>query len=66
MALLTKNLLKASIYDIEAADRYMNTLTTGWTMGKAAQPLFGINWTTLWEMPLDRVRASLNLIMFPL
>jgi ubiquinone biosynthesis protein COQ4 len=34
MALLTKNLLKASIYEIEAA----NGLTTGWTMGKAAQP----------------------------
>jgi ubiquinone biosynthesis protein COQ4 len=61
MALLTKNLLKASIYDIEAADGYMTALMTGWTMGKAAQPLFGIDWTTLWEMPLARVRASLNI-----
>jgi ubiquinone biosynthesis protein COQ4 len=61
MALLTKNLLKASIYDIEAADGYMTALTTGWMMGKAAQPLFGIDWTTLWEMSIVQVRASLNI-----
>jgi ubiquinone biosynthesis protein COQ4 len=61
MALLTKNLLKASIYDIEAADPYMTALTTGWTMGKAAQPLFGIDWTALWEMPIVQVRASLDI-----
>lgn len=61
MALLTKNLLKASIYNIEAADGYMTALTTGWMMGKAAHPLFGVDWITLWEMPIDRVRASLNI-----
>jgi ubiquinone biosynthesis protein COQ4 len=61
LALLTKNLLKAAIYDIEAADGYMTALTTGWTMGKAAQPLFGVDWLSMWEMPLDRVRASLNI-----
>lgn len=61
MALLTKNLLKASIYDIEAADGYMMALTTGWTMGKAAQPLFGLDWTTLWATPIAQVRASLNI-----
>jgi ubiquinone biosynthesis protein COQ4 len=61
LALLTKNLLKASIYDIEAADGYMTALTTGWMMGKAAQPLFGIDWTTLWETPLAQVRASLDI-----
>ena len=61
MALLTKNLLKASIYNIEAADGYMTALTTGWIMGKAAQPLFGVNWISMWELPLDRVRASLDI-----
>jgi ubiquinone biosynthesis protein COQ4 len=61
MALLTKNLLKAAIYDIEAADGYMSALTTGWTMGKAAQPLFGIDWNTQWELPLDRVRSAVNI-----
>jgi ubiquinone biosynthesis protein COQ4 len=61
MALLTKNLLKSSIYDIEAADGYMTALTTGWTMGKAAQPLFGVDWISLWEMPISQVRASLDI-----
>jgi ubiquinone biosynthesis protein COQ4 len=61
LALLTKNLLKASIYNIEAADGYMTALTSGWIMGKAAQPLFGVDWISMWELPLDRVRASLNI-----
>jgi ubiquinone biosynthesis protein COQ4 len=61
MALLTKNLLKAAIYDIEVADAYMTALTTGWTMGKAAQPLFGVNWLSMWEQPISQVRATLNI-----
>jgi ubiquinone biosynthesis protein COQ4 len=61
MALLTKNLLKASIYNIEAADGYMDALTTGWTMGKAAQPLFGVDWVSMWEIPLAQVRVSLGI-----
>lgn len=61
LALLTKNLAKAAVYDIEVADAYMNAVTTGWMMGKAAQPLFGVDWHALWELPLDRVRASLNI-----
>ena len=61
LALLTKNLLKAAIYDIEAADGYMTALTTGWMMGKAAQPLFGVDWVSMWEMPLAQVRVSLGL-----
>jgi ubiquinone biosynthesis protein COQ4 len=61
MALLTKNLLKASIYNIEVADNYLTALTTGWTMGKAAHPLFGVDWIAMWEIPIDRVRASLNI-----
>ncbi|WP_310481026.1 Coq4 family protein [Chamaesiphon sp. VAR_48_metabat_403] len=63
MALLTKNLLKASIYNIEAADGYMTALTTGWTMGKAAQPLFGIDWVSMWEVPLAQVRVSLGIVV---
>jgi ubiquinone biosynthesis protein COQ4 len=60
MALLTKNLLKSLIHDIEVADKYMTALTNGWIMGKAAQPLFGVNWSALWETPIEQVRSSLN------
>ncbi len=61
MALLTKNLFKSLIYDIEVADLYLSALTHGWMMGKNAQPLFGIDWTTMWDVSLSQVRASLNI-----
>jgi ubiquinone biosynthesis protein COQ4 len=61
MALLTKNLLKSLVYDIEVADDYLSALTHGWMMGKTAQPLFGIDWTQLWDVPLSQVRASLDI-----
>jgi ubiquinone biosynthesis protein COQ4 len=64
MALLTKNLFKSLVYDIEVADLYLTALTHGWMMGKTARPLFGIDWTTMWDIPLSQVRASLNIIDF--
>lgn len=64
LALLTKNLLKSLINDIEVADSYMTALTNGWLMGKAAQPLFGVDWISLWETPIEQVRLSLNISDF--
>jgi ubiquinone biosynthesis protein COQ4 len=61
MALLTKNLLKSLIHDIEVADSYMTALTNGWLMGKTAQPLFGVDWSSLWETPIEQVRSSLSI-----
>jgi ubiquinone biosynthesis protein COQ4 len=61
MALLTKNLLKSLIYDIEVADKYMTALTNGWMMGKTAECLFGVDWSSLWETPIEQVRSSLNI-----
>ncbi len=61
MALLTKNLLKSLIHDIEVADSYMTALTNGWLMGKTAQCLFGVDWLSLWETPIEQVRSSLNI-----
>jgi ubiquinone biosynthesis protein COQ4 len=66
MALLTKNLLKSLIYDIEVADQYMEALTNGWIMGKATQPLFGVDWSALWETPIEQVRTSLNITGYDL
>jgi ubiquinone biosynthesis protein COQ4 len=61
MALLTKNLLKSLIHDIEVADKYMTALTNGWMMGKTAECLFGVDWSSLWETPIEQVRSSLNI-----
>jgi ubiquinone biosynthesis protein COQ4 len=66
MALLTKNLLKSLIHDIEVADHYMEALTNGWIMGRAAQPLFGVDWLTLWETPIEQVRSSFNITGYDL
>ncbi|MGL5876151.1 MAG: Coq4 family protein [Xenococcaceae cyanobacterium] len=63
LALLAKNLLKAVVYEVEVADRYMDAITQGWLMAKQAKPLFGIQWNTLWEVSLQDVRTSLNIIL---
>lgn len=63
LALLTKNLLKSVMYDIESATQYMEAIAQGWRMGQTAKPLFGTPWPTLWETPLDQVRAELNVIV---
>lgn len=60
LALLAKNLLKSTVYDIDCSTRYMESLTNGWIMGRNAKPLFGIDWSTLWETPLEQIRTSLN------
>jgi ubiquinone biosynthesis protein COQ4 len=60
LALITKNLLKSLLYDIEIADRYMAVITKGWMMGNLAEPLFGVNWSNLWATPIAEVRDSLK------
>ncbi len=62
LALMTKNLLKALVYDIEIADRYMSVITKGWMMGERAEPLFGVNWNNLWATPIEEVRDSCKII----
>ncbi|MFM7407455.1 MAG: Coq4 family protein [Cuspidothrix sp.] len=63
LGLLTKNLLKSVVYDIEVSTQYMDAISQGWLMAKQAKPLFGIEWNKLWETPLDDVRKSLNIIL---
>ncbi|BAZ51043.1 hypothetical protein NIES4103_36660 [Nostoc sp. NIES-4103] len=61
LALLAKNLLKTAIEDIEHCEQYMNALVQGWLLGKQAKPLFGIQWNTLWETPIEKLRSELNI-----
>lgn len=61
MALLAKNLLKAALFNVELSGQYLDALSKGWMMGIQARPLFGIQWNTLWETPLEDIRASLNI-----
>lgn len=61
-AMLAKNLLKTAIEDLELAQLLMDSLATGWVMGKQAQPLFGIQWDKFWEMPLTQLQLQLNIV----
>jgi ubiquinone biosynthesis protein COQ4 len=40
---------------------FMDALTTGYEMGKRAEPLIGVDWSTLWDLPLGDVRARFGL-----
>ncbi|MDJ0725605.1 MAG: Coq4 family protein [Prochloraceae cyanobacterium] len=62
LSLVTKNLFKAMLFDIEVSSGYMDALTNGWLMGKQAKPLFGLRWDELWETPLNDLRDSLNIV----
>ncbi len=40
----------------------MDALTLGWTRGREAKPLFGIDWRTHLRRPLAEVRAELRIV----
>lgn len=43
----------------------MDAITRGWQLGKAARPLFGVDWAALWSTPLAEVRARFALAVAP-
>ena len=65
LAMLAKNLMKTALEDIELCGDHLDALAQGWMLGKRAKPLFGIQWNTLWETPLEKVREQLNLQELP-
>jgi ubiquinone biosynthesis protein COQ4 len=60
-AMLAKNLLKAAVEDLNLAEQLMDALTQGWLIGKQAQPIFGMQWNTLWDTPLIQLQAKWNI-----
>jgi ubiquinone biosynthesis protein Coq4 len=40
---------------------FMDAVTSGYEMGKRAEPLLGVDWSTLWDVPLRDVRERLGL-----
>jgi ubiquinone biosynthesis protein COQ4 len=41
--------------------RYMTNISRGWTMGREARLCFGVDWDSLWDLPLEEVRRELGL-----
>ncbi len=55
--LLSGGLINMMMYNFEDRDRRMTAIAKGWTMGKAARPLFGVDWRQLWGEKIGDVRA---------
>jgi ubiquinone biosynthesis protein COQ4 len=60
-AMLAKNLMKATVDDLALAEQLMDALTEGWLMGKRAKPIFGLQWQTLWQVPVKQLQAEWNI-----
>jgi ubiquinone biosynthesis protein COQ4 len=39
----------------------MDALVAGYSLGRRAEPLFGLDWDSLWSLPLEEVRRRLGL-----
>ncbi len=39
----------------------MDAFAAGYEMGRRAEPLFGLEWPSLWSMPIEQLRAQLGL-----
>ncbi len=57
VGLLCKNMMKTAIEEPASADVNFSAVVHGWLLGKRARPLFGVDWTPLWQEPLTAVRA---------
>jgi ubiquinone biosynthesis protein COQ4 len=40
---------------------FMEAIVTGYEMGRRAEPLFGVDWSTLWQLPLADVRMRFGI-----
>lgn len=61
MLLLPLGMLNGVIFDRDDIDRRMSEIARGWRLGKAARPLFGVDWSSMWDTPLSEIRARFGL-----
>ncbi|KJH73085.1 Coq4 family protein [Aliterella atlantica] len=62
LTMLAKNILKTAIDEVELTEERLDAITWGWLAGKQARPLFGMQWNTLWDMPLEPLRLEFNIL----
>lgn len=62
LTMLAKNILKTAIEAVELTEERLDAIACGWRMGKQARPLFGVQWNTLWDMPLEQLRIEFNIL----
>jgi ubiquinone biosynthesis protein Coq4 len=53
-------MLNTALFARDDVNRRMDAISRGWRAGKAARPLFGIDWSSSWERPLEAIRVELG------
>jgi ubiquinone biosynthesis protein COQ4 len=60
-ALIAAALLNGALYSPDELRPRMESIVRGWTLGKGAKPVFGIDWSRHWSRPLADVRFELGI-----
>ncbi|MBX3222976.1 MAG: hypothetical protein KF795_20865 [Labilithrix sp.] len=58
--LVAVGFVRSGLVDDTLTVPFMDALVRGWRMGRSAEPLFGVKWDELWELPVREVRAKLG------
>lgn len=63
--LLGAGFLNTSFFAAHEKNQRMQEIIRGWQLGKAAAPLFGIDWKKYWHRPLTEVQSQFGLNQIP-
>jgi ubiquinone biosynthesis protein COQ4 len=61
LAFLSAGYLNALLCAPEDACRRTDAIVRGWSLGRRARPLFGVDWAAFWATPLAEVRRRFEL-----
>jgi ubiquinone biosynthesis protein Coq4 len=61
LAFLSAGYLNTLLRAPEDAGRRTDAIVRGWSLGRRARPLFGVDWAALWATPLAEVRRRFEL-----
>jgi ubiquinone biosynthesis protein Coq4 len=59
--LLAVALLNTALFNHQKTAERFDALVEGWNAGKRARSLFGIDWATQWQRPIEEIRRELDL-----
>ena len=62
IVLMAGGLLNAAVFEMEDAPNRMDEITLGWQIGRSASSIVGIDFASLWEEPLDELRAAYGVV----
>lgn len=61
LMILSAGILNTLLSGANDGGERLERISQGWTMGKGAEPLFGLHWDKYWETPLTELRAEFNI-----